>query len=167
MEPIAGPSSMAMGNQPMPSRYPLHKRLSEGGVQGFLLSLWSDKEISFFSKHINLILVWCTTQLDCPQTINSPFPRAPLCGSNYPPSPPLSRRHAFGWLLRDFHLSAVSKARTNFCCHFFSSTICNSKQRDNTPPHIPPRSPFLFNAPSTVNANFWLVVVSPHQTVAI
>ncbi len=36
VEPFAGPSSMAMGNQPMPSRYPLRKRLSEGGVQGFL-----------------------------------------------------------------------------------------------------------------------------------
>jgi hypothetical protein len=37
VELFAGPSSMAMGNQPMPSRYPLHKRLSEGGVRGFLL----------------------------------------------------------------------------------------------------------------------------------
>jgi hypothetical protein len=45
MEPFAGPSSMAMGNQPMPSRYPLCKRLYEGGVQGFLLTLWSGKEI--------------------------------------------------------------------------------------------------------------------------
>jgi hypothetical protein len=35
VEPFAGPSSMAMGNQPMPSRYPLHGRLSEGGVLGF------------------------------------------------------------------------------------------------------------------------------------
>jgi hypothetical protein len=32
VELFAGPSSMAMGNQPMPSRYPLRKRLSEGGV---------------------------------------------------------------------------------------------------------------------------------------
>jgi hypothetical protein len=39
VEPFAGPSSMAMGNQPMPSWYPLRKRLSEGGVQGFLLTL--------------------------------------------------------------------------------------------------------------------------------
>ncbi len=35
VEPFAGPSSMAMGNQPMPLRYPLCKRLSEGRVQGF------------------------------------------------------------------------------------------------------------------------------------
>ncbi len=39
VEPFAGPSSMAMGNQPMPLRYPLCKRLSKGGVQGFLLTL--------------------------------------------------------------------------------------------------------------------------------
>jgi hypothetical protein len=39
VELFAGPSSMAMGNQPMPSRYPLRKRLSEGRVQGFLLTL--------------------------------------------------------------------------------------------------------------------------------
>ncbi len=39
VELFAGPSSMAMGNQPMPSRYPLHKRLSKGRVQGFLLTL--------------------------------------------------------------------------------------------------------------------------------
>ncbi len=39
VELFAGPSSMAMGNQPMPLRYPLCKRLSEGGVQGFLLTL--------------------------------------------------------------------------------------------------------------------------------
>jgi hypothetical protein len=39
MEPFASPSSMAMGNQPMPSRYPLCKRLSEGGLRGFLLTL--------------------------------------------------------------------------------------------------------------------------------
>ncbi len=41
VEPFAGPSSMAMGNQPMPLRYPLCKRLSKGRVQGFLLTLWS------------------------------------------------------------------------------------------------------------------------------
>ncbi len=39
VEPFAGPSSMAMGNQPMPLRYPLCNRLSEGRVQGFLLTL--------------------------------------------------------------------------------------------------------------------------------
>jgi hypothetical protein len=39
VEPFAGPSSMAMGNQPMPLRYPFCKRLSEGGVRGFLLTL--------------------------------------------------------------------------------------------------------------------------------
>jgi hypothetical protein len=39
VEPFAGPSSMAMGNQPMPLRYPLHKRLSKGRVRGFLLTL--------------------------------------------------------------------------------------------------------------------------------
>ncbi len=39
VEPFAGPSSMAMGNQPMPLRYPLCKRMSKGGVQGFLLTL--------------------------------------------------------------------------------------------------------------------------------
>jgi hypothetical protein len=39
VEPFAGPSSMAMGNQPMPSRYPLCKRFSEGGVRGFMLTL--------------------------------------------------------------------------------------------------------------------------------
>ncbi len=39
VEPFAGPSSMAVGNQPMPSRYPLCKRLSEGGVRGFVLTL--------------------------------------------------------------------------------------------------------------------------------
>ncbi len=39
VEPFAGPSSMAMGNQPMPLRYPLCKRMSEGRVRGFLLTL--------------------------------------------------------------------------------------------------------------------------------
>ncbi len=39
VEPFAGPSSMAMGNQPLPLRYPLCKRLSECGVQYFLLTL--------------------------------------------------------------------------------------------------------------------------------
>ncbi len=39
VELFAGPSNMAMGNQPMPSRYPLCKRLSKGRVQGFLLTL--------------------------------------------------------------------------------------------------------------------------------
>ncbi len=39
VELFAGPNSMAMGNQPMPLRYPLCKRLSEGGVRGFLLTL--------------------------------------------------------------------------------------------------------------------------------
>ncbi len=57
MEPFAGPSSMAMGDQPMPSWYPLRKRLSKGRVQGFLLTLWSGGEIFFFSKHINFVLI--------------------------------------------------------------------------------------------------------------
>ncbi len=57
VEPFAGPSSMAMGNQPMPSRYPLRKRLSEGRVRGFLLTLWSGGEI-FFLVNIS-ILAWC------------------------------------------------------------------------------------------------------------
>ncbi len=56
MKPFAGPSSMAMGDQPMPSRYPLCKRLSEGGVRGFLLTLWSGGEIFFFSKRINFCI---------------------------------------------------------------------------------------------------------------
>ena len=56
MEPFAGPSSMAMGNQPMPSRYPLCKRLSEGGVGGFLLT-HDLAEKYFFSKYINFILI--------------------------------------------------------------------------------------------------------------
>ncbi len=107
VEPIAGPSSMAMGNQPMPLRYPLCKRLSEGGVQGFLFTLWSGGEIFFFSKHIDFILIWYTSQVNCPQTIDSRFPRAPLASGNSPPSPPLSRRRAFGWLLCDFHSSAA------------------------------------------------------------
>ncbi len=107
VEPFAGPSSMAMGNQPMPLRYPLCKRLSEGGVRGFLLTLWSGGEIIFLSKYIDFILIWYTTQLNCPQTINLRFPRAPLTGRNSPPSPPPSRRRAFGWLLCDFHSSAA------------------------------------------------------------
>ncbi len=107
MEPFAGPSSMALGNQPLPSRYPLHKRLSKGGVRGFLLTLWSGGEIFFFSKHIDFILIWYNTQLDRPQTINLRFPHAPLVGRNSPPSPPSSRQHAFGWLLCDFHLLAA------------------------------------------------------------
>ncbi len=39
VEPFAGPSSMTMGNQLMPSSYSLCKRLSKDGVQGFLLTL--------------------------------------------------------------------------------------------------------------------------------
>ncbi len=107
MEPFAGPSSVAMGDQPMPSRYPLRKRLSEGGVQGFLLILWSGREIIFFSKHIDFLLSSYTTQLNRPQTINLRFPRAPLTSRNSPPSPPLSCQRALSWLLCDFHLSAA------------------------------------------------------------
>ncbi len=103
VEPFADPSSMVMGNQPMPSRYPLCKRLSKGGVRVFLLTLWSGKKKFFFSKHINFILFWYTTQLGCPQTIDLRFPRAPLASRNSHPLPPLSHRHAFGWLLFDFH----------------------------------------------------------------
>ena len=47
VELFAGPSSMAMGNQPMPSRYPLCKRLSEGGVRGFLLTMVWRRNIFF------------------------------------------------------------------------------------------------------------------------
>ncbi len=47
VEPFAGPSSMAMGNQPVHLRYPFCKRLSEGRVPGFLLTLWSGGEICF------------------------------------------------------------------------------------------------------------------------
>ncbi len=50
VEPFAGPSSMAMGNQPMPSRYPLCKRLSKGGVRGFLLTLWSGGDFFFLAN---------------------------------------------------------------------------------------------------------------------
>ncbi len=57
MEPFAGPSSMAMGDQLMPSRYLLRKRLSEGGVRGFLVTLWSGGETIFFSKHIDFELI--------------------------------------------------------------------------------------------------------------
>ncbi len=55
VEPFAGPSSMAMGNQPMPLRYPLCKRLSEGGVQGFLSTLWSGGEIFFL---VNTLILY-------------------------------------------------------------------------------------------------------------
>ncbi len=106
-ELFAGPSSMAMGNQPMPSRYPLRKRLSESGLRGLLLTLWSGRDFFFFCKHINAILIWYTTQLNCPQTIDLRFPRAPLAGHNSPSSPPLSRWCAFGWLLCDFHSSVA------------------------------------------------------------
>jgi hypothetical protein len=102
-EPFAGPSSMAMGDQPMPSRYPLCKRLSKGGVRGFLLTLWFGGEF-FFYKHIDFVLIQYTTQLDRPQTIDSCFPRAPLTSRNFPPSPPSSRQRALSWLLCDFHL---------------------------------------------------------------
>ncbi len=40
--------------------------------------------------------------------------------------------------------------------------------KETTPfPHVPPRSALLFNTPPTIDANFWLVVVSPHQMAAI
>ncbi len=55
LEPFAGPSSIAMGNQPMPSRYPLHKRLSKGGVQGFMLTLWSGGEMFFL---VNTLILY-------------------------------------------------------------------------------------------------------------
>jgi hypothetical protein len=34
-------------------------------------------------------------------------------------------------------------------------------------PHVPPRLRLLSNAPLPVDDEFWLVVVSPHQTAAI
>ncbi len=107
MEPFAGPSSMAMGDQPMPLRYPLCERLSEGGVRGFLLTLWSGGEIIFFSKHINFVLILYTTQLDRPQMIDLRFPRTPLTSRNSPPSPSSLRQRALSWLSCDFHLSAA------------------------------------------------------------
>ncbi len=79
VEPFAGPSSMAMGNQPMASRYPLCKRLSEGGVQGFSLTLWSGGEIFFFSKYIDFIinLIYYTTWLP-PKRLIRACPVLPL-----------------------------------------------------------------------------------------
>ncbi len=43
----------------------------------------------------------------------------------------------------------------------FCRSIRRPEQRDNTPPHVPHRLRLLSNAPPTVDANFWLVVVSP------
>ncbi len=167
VEPFAGPSSMAMGNQPMPSMYPLRKRLSKGGMQGFLLTLWSGGETIFFSKHIDFILIWYTTKLNCPQTIDSHFPALPSPVTTLLLHLLLCASVLLVGCCVIFIRWRPSKAMAYFRCHFFSSSICRSKQRDNTPPHILPRSPLLFNAPPTVDANFWLVVVSPHQTAAI
>ncbi len=133
IELFAGPISMAMGNQPMPLRYPLCKRLSKGEVQGFVLTLWSGGDF-FFSKNIDFIIIWCTSQLDCPQTIDSPIPPAPLCSSNYPPSPLCCAGVLLVGRCVIFIRRRPSMATTYFCWRFFSSLICCSKQRDNNPP---------------------------------
>ncbi len=152
----------------MPSRYPLCKRLSKGGVRGFLLTLWSGGEIFFSSKHINFILIWCTTQLNRPQTINSRFPRTPLASCNSPPSLPLSRWRAF-WLVVVWFSFVGGNLRPQriFVVVFILRRFAAPSEETTLPLHVLPRLPLLFNAPPTIDANFWLVVVSPHQTAAI
>ncbi len=167
VEPFAAPSSMAMGNQPMPLRYPLCKRLSEGGVQDFLLTLWSGGEIFFLvNTSIYINLIYYPTWLP----LNNQFTLLPCspCRSQLPPFTSFVAPACF-WLVVVWFSFAYGRQRPGHfcCCFFFSSWICHSKQRDNTPLHVPPRSPLLFNAPPTIDANFWLVVVSSHQTVVI
>jgi hypothetical protein len=115
MEPFAGPSSMTMGNQPMPLRYPLCKRLSEGGVQGFLLTLWSDGEKSFFSKHINDVL----PNLIAPKRSICPSPALPSAVA----TTLLHLLCCAGMLLVGCCVIFIrwrpSKATTYFCCRFF------------------------------------------------
>jgi hypothetical protein len=60
-----------------------------------------------------------------------------------------------------------SKATMYYIFDFCCCSIRCPEQRDNTPPHVPPRSHLLSNIPQTANANYRLVVVSPHPVAAI
>jgi hypothetical protein len=53
-----------------------------------------------------------------------------------------------------------------FLIIFLSFNSPNGTKRQH-PPHVPPRSRLLYNIPQTTNANYRLVVVSPHPVAAI
>ncbi len=152
MEPFAGPSSMAMGDQPMPLRYPLCKRLSKGGVRGFLFTLWSSGEIIVFSKHIDYNLIYYPTRL--PPNDRFVLPLCSPCGLQLPSFTSFVAPACF-WLVVVWFSFVGGHLRPQriFVVVFFL-LICRSKQRDNTPPHVPSRLPLLFNTPPTIDANF-------------
>jgi hypothetical protein len=59
-----------------------------------------------------------------------------------------------------------SNATMYFIFYFFRRSIRRPERRDNTPPHIPPRSRLLTDIPPTAIADYRLVVVSPHPVAA-
>ncbi len=127
VESFAGPSSTAMGNQPMPSRYPLCKRLSEGGVWGFLLTLWSGGEIFFLVNTSILYYFDIRPNLIAPKRSIHASPALPLPVA----TPFLHLLCRAGVLLVGccviFICRRPSKATTYFRCHVISLLICRSK----------------------------------------
>jgi hypothetical protein len=158
VEPFTGPSSMAMGNQPMPSRYPLCKRLSEGGVRGFLLTLWSGREIFFFSKHIDFILVWYYPTRSPP---NDRFALPPhsLCRLQLPSFTSFVAPACF-WLVVVWFSFVSSRLRPRrifvvvfFLCRFIAPS------KETTPPHtfFPGRLSSSMPLPPSMPTFGWLL----------
>ena len=96
----------------------------------------------------------------------SPAPRARHTSPSYPPP---SRKPVFGWLLHNKSIInwRPSKATMYFYFFYFLPLHSTPQTMGQRPPHVPPRSRLLSNAPLTVDDNFRLVIVSPHQTAAI
>jgi hypothetical protein len=83
------------------------------------------------------------------------FHRSSVSSQTPPPPPALS----FGWLLSFLIDWWPPKAwALPLLFLIFCRSICHLEQRDNTPPHVPPWSRILSNAPPTIDMAFgwWL-----------
>ncbi len=96
------------------------------------------------------------------------FPRA-SCSSHLPFIVPSVAAACFWWLLCvKFSIGGRLWPRPSPSLKFFVAHLHSMPQTmGQRPPHVPPRSRLLSNAPLTVDDNFRLVAVSPHQTAAI
>jgi hypothetical protein len=92
---------------------------------------------------------------------------APLTCCTSPAYPPPSWRPVFGWLLHN-KSSIGGRLRPKHILYFYFSPLHLTPQTmGQRPPHVLPRFlRLLSNVPSTVNDNFWLVVVSLYTLTA-
>jgi hypothetical protein len=90
----------------------------------------------------------------------SPAPRARHTSPSYPPP---SQKPVFGWLLHNKSIInwRPSKATMYFYFFYFLPLHSTPQTMEQRPPHVPPRSRLLSNAPLTIDDNFRLVIVSP------